>query len=428
LAKALVVAAPSSGSGKTLVTLGLLRALRNAGHHVTSAKVGPDYIDPQFHAAATGHDCINLDPWAMGAAGCATLLKHHMKSADIAIIEGVMGLFDGPDGARGSTADLAADLGLHVLLVLDCAHQAQSIAALVRGFQSYRGDIHVAGLFLNRVKSDRHASILNSALAPLGLPVIGQLRQNDSYHMPSRHLGLVQAQENQQLESFLETVATGVTRETMLDRLSDFGTEITNQGAEGVPSLPPLAQSIAIARDDAFRFAYPHLLKAWREAGASLSFFSPLADEAPDPAAGAIFLPGGYPELHAGTLAANQTFMAGLRKAGCLIYGECGGYMVLGDTLVDAAGNTHRMAGLLPVQTGFKERRLHLGYRQLNTVQNRFPKHLRGHEFHYATVLSEGEGDHLFEAKTADGTPLPAMGRRRGHVMGSFAHVICEVA
>jgi cobyrinic acid a,c-diamide synthase len=419
-----VVAAPSSGSGKTLVTLGMLRALRNAGHRVTSAKVGPDYIDPQFHAAATGRDCINLDPWAMGRDGCLALLNHHMKHADIAIIEGVMGLFDGPHGARGSTADLAADLRLPVLLVLDCAHQAQSVAALATGFRNFRSDVSVAGVFLNRVKSDRHAEILRTALAPFGMPVIGQLRHNDSYHVPSRHLGLVQAQENQELESFLETVATGVTRETNLDSLFEIGTEISNQTLTPAPHLPPLAQSIAIASDEAFRFAYAHMLEGWRHAGAELSFFSPLANEAPAATAQAVFLPGGYPELHAGRLAANRSFLDGLRKHAGLVYGECGGYMVLGDALVDADGSSHRMAGLLPLETSFKTRKLHLGYRQLTSLQHALPAHLRGHEFHYATVLHEGDGARVFEASAANGTALPPMGLQRGQVMGSFAHVI----
>jgi cobyrinic acid a,c-diamide synthase len=426
LAKALVIAAPSSGSGKTLVTLGLLRALRNAGHLVTSAKVGPDYIDPQFHAAATGRDCINLDPWAMGRDGCAALLNHHMKNADITLIEGVMGLFDGPEGARGSTADLAADLGLPVVLVLDCAHQAQSVAALVKGFQTFRNDLALAGVFLNRVKSDRHAAILQTALAHVGVPFIGQLRQNDSYHLPSRHLGLVQAQENQGLESLLETVALGVARETTLDRLFEVATEPSNQVPSCAQVLPPLGQSIAVASDEAFRFAYPHMLAGWKDAGAELKLFSPLADEAPDHRCDAVFLPGGYPELHAGKLSSNQIFLDGLRNHRGLIYGECGGYMVLGDALQDADGHCHRMAGLLPLETSFKTRKLHLGYRSLKSLQNHFPAQLRGHEFHYATVTREGDGERLFDASTANGTSLPSMGLKRGNVIGSFAHIISQ--
>jgi cobyrinic acid a,c-diamide synthase len=420
LAKTLVVAAPHSGSGKTLVTLGLLRALRNAGRQVASAKVGPDYIDPQFHAAASGQPCINLDPWAMGSSACASLLD---STADITIVEGVMGLFDGPDGARGSTADLAADLKLPVLLVLDCAHQAQSVAALVHGFSNYRKDVNIAGLFLNRVKSDRHADVLQWALHPSGIPIIGQLRQNDSFHMRSRHLGLVQALENQGLEEFLETAAEGVARETKLDNLFQIATQFTNQAVYPANLLPPLAQTIAIARDEAFSFIYPHLLQSWRNAGAEFSFFSPLNDETAG-AAEAIFLPGGYPELHAGKLAANARFLKGLRDHKGLIYGECGGYMTLGEGLTDAKGQRHAMAGLLPLETSFATRKLHLGYRQLATLGGPFPKQLRGHEFHYASIVKEAAAPRLFEAQSANGTHLPAMGLRVGSVMGSFAHII----
>ncbi len=420
MARALVVAAPQSGSGKTLVTLGLIRALRNAGCRVASAKVGPDYIDPQFHSAASGHPCINLDPWAMGTAACASLLQN---DADITIVEGVMGLFDGPEGAKGSTADLAADLNIPVLLVIDCAHQAQSIASLVYGFIHYRRDVRIMGVFLNRVKSDRHAAVLHAALLQGGIPVVGQLRQNDSFHMPSRHLGLVQAFENQGLEAFLETAAAGVARETSLDKLIAIATSITNQTAKTNTLLPPLGQSIAVARDEAFAFAYPHLLDGWRKAGADLRFFSPLNNETPAKA-DAIFLPGGYPELHAGKLAVNSTFLDGVRHFDGLIYGECGGYMTLGDGLVDAQGHRHAMAGLLPLETSFAQRKLHLGYRQLTSLGGPFPAKLRGHEFHYASIVSEGGGDRLFEAATANGTILPAMGLRRGNVMGSFAHII----
>ncbi len=189
-------------------------------------------------------------------------------------------------------------------------------------------------------------------------------------------------------------------------------------------SLPPLAQSIAIARDEAFSFLYPHLVDSWRAQGATLSFFAPLANEAPDPTAEAVFLPGGYPELHAGKLAANHTFLNGLRTHQGLVYGECGGYMVLGEGLIDAAGTRHAMAGLLPVTTSFATRKLHLGYRQLSGGP--WSKPLRGHEFHYSTIDHQGPAEPLFEARDAAGNPLPPMGQRVGRVMGSYAHVISE--
>ena len=420
----MIVAAPHSGSGKTLVTLGLIRALRNARLRVASAKVGPDYIDPQFHSAASGSPCLNLDYWAMGPDQCKHLLNELGKASDIVIIEGVMGLFDGPDGVKGSTADLATALGLPVLLVIDCSHQAQSIAALVAGFAAFSHNVNIAGVFLNRTKSPRHSQILRNALSEIAMPVIGELRHDDSLHMPSRHLGLVQAHENQQLDEFIESAARGVARETKLDNVVNLSTEFSNQLHSQFKSLPPLAQNIALARDEAFAFAYPHQLKFWREAGATLSFFSPLADEIPDPSAQAIFLPGGYPELHAGRISGNTAFLQNLRQFSGLIYGECGGYMVMGAGLVDAHGHRHEMAGLLPLETSFEKRKLHLGYRQLTCTAGPFPAKLRGHEFHYATILSEGDGERLFVAENAAGEPLPPMGLRRGLVMGSFAHII----
>lgn len=424
MARALIVAAPQSGSGKTLITLGLIRALRNSGLKVASAKIGPDYIDPQFHTAASGRPCLNLDYWAMGPALCRQLLDELSHDADIVIIEGVMGLFDGPDGAKGSTADLALALGLPIMLVIDAGHQAQSIAALAQGFANYMPDLKLQGVFLNRIRSDRHGRILQSSLLQVGIQILGQLRHNDSLHMPSRHLGLVQAMENQALETFLESAAAGVARETKLDNVVNSSTEIANQANSTLPLVPPLGQTIAIAKDEAFAFAYPHLLSGWQKAGAEILFFSPLLDESPSTKADALFLPGGYPELYAGKLAANTRTLSGIRKFQGLIYGECGGYMLLGENLVDAKGISHTMTGLLPLETSFAKPQLHLGYRELRTLCGPLPERLRGHEFHYASISREGEAERLFDATTAAGMALPAMGLRRGPVMGSFAHII----
>jgi cobyrinic acid a,c-diamide synthase len=423
LAKALVVAAPASGSGKTVITLGLLRALRNRGLRVASAKVGPDYIDPRFHEAATGRPCFNLDPWAMPPAQIRGLLADLATDADLVIVEGVMGLFDGPEGAAGSTADLAASLDLPVLLVVDGRHQAQSVAALVHGFTTYRPDVHVAGVLVNRAASDRHAAILGAAL---GEHCVGCLRHDDSLVLPSRHLGLVQAEENHDLDGFIEGAASAVARETVLDRILEIARQLADESVLHAGLGPP-GQSIAIARDRAFAFIYPHLLHHWRRLGASLSFFSPLADEAPDAAADAVFLPGGYPELHAGRLAASATFKSALRVFPGLVYGECGGFMVLGEALVDADGTAHAMAGLLPLVTSFARRQRHLGYRQLRSLGGLpWTQDLRGHEFHFSSIVTEGKADRLFEASDAQGRSLPPTGLRRGRVMGSYAHVISE--
>ena len=424
MAKAIIIAAPSSGSGKTLITLGLIRALKNKGLKVASAKIGPDYIDGPFHQAASSSPCINLDYWAMGFASCAARLEEIGFGQDLVVIEGVMGLFDGPDGAKGSTADLAEKLGLPILLVVDAARQAQSIAALVHGFTSFEPALKFAGVILNRVASDRHKSMLLRALDKIPCPVLGVMRHNDSHIMQSRHLGLVQAMENQKLESFIESVAAGVARETILDNIYESAADIANQAVTDNFSLPPLAQRTAIACDEAFAFCYPHILRDWRKAGAELTFFSPLRDETAN--GDAIFLPGGYPELHAGKLAANVKFLNSLRQHKGLIYGECGGYMVLGESLIDKNKTRHAMAGLLPVTTSFANGKLHLGYRQLLPLGNSFKTALRGHEFHYSSIESQGKTDALFHAKDAIGGDLGKIGQRVGHVMGSYAHVISE--
>ena len=424
MAKAIVVAAPSSGSGKTLITLGLLRVFRNAGVRVAAAKVGPDYIDPRFHEAASGGPCYNLDPWAMSASQIKGLVGELARGADLVIIEGVMGLFDGPRGAKGSTADLAVMLGLPVVFTVDCRHQAQSAAALVHGFFSYRKDLDLACVILNRTASERHELLLRDAL---GKNVLLALRNDDTLTWPSRHLGLVQAQENKDLENFIEAAALRVNDQPALKRILDLSRPLPESLA--VPALPPLAQTVAIARDDAFSFLYNHLADGWRQQGATLSFFSPLADEAPDAQAEAVFLPGGYPELHAGRIAGNHRFLAGLRNHRGLIYGECGGYMVLGERLIDFNGISHTMAGLLPVTTSFAQRKLHLGYRQLEPLTGGpWNGRLMAHEFHYSTLVSEGPAERLFGARDAAGNALDNMGLRRGNVMGSYAHVIAEAA
>ena len=423
MAKAFVLAAPKSGSGKTLVTLGLIRAFRDKGLKVVSAKVGPDYIDGRFHEAASGHPCINLDLWAMGEATCRARLNKLATNADLVIIEGVMGLFDGPEGQKGSTADLAEALNLPVIMVADTTGQAQSLAASMLGFRTYRTDLSVVGAILNKVASDRHERMLLDNWEWTGLPLLGLLRQSDSHIWPSRHLGLVQAQEIQKLEEFIESAASGVARETFLDKLFESATEFTNQSST-VNGLPPIGQRIAVAQDVAFAFAYPHLLDDWRAQGAEIIPFSPLANEAPDFAADAVFLPGGYPELHAAELASASNFLDGLRIHQGVIYAECGGYMVLGNALIDAKGQSHAMAGLLPLTTSFATRKLQLGYRQLTPLNGPWKQNLRGHEFHYSTIAQQGSGEPLFNVKDATGADLGTQGQRIGKVMGSYNHVI----
>ncbi len=431
----LIIAAPASGSGKTVVTLAILRALTRAGIRVHSFKVGPDYIDPAFHAAATGRPCFNLDPWAMRPATVAHLLDRLCADAELIVGEGVMGLFDGASDGTGSTADLAAMTGWPVILVVDVRGQAASAAALLRGFVSHRADVAVAGVIFNRVGGEAHADTLRRAVAPLGLPVLGCLPRIEQLTLPERHLGLVQAEERTDLPAFLEAAADVAERRLDLGRLRSLARAARARGAPETDhsgaGLPPLGQRIAVARDIAFAFAYPALLDQWRDAGAELSFFSPLADEPPWADADAIYLPGGYPELHAGRLAGNGYFMRALRTAagrGAIIFGECGGYMVLGAGLVDPDGESHAMAALLPLQTSFAQRRLHLGYRRarlaMDCALGARGAAFRGHEFHYAVIEDEGQGEPLFMCDDSRGRTLGGSGRWAGTVFGSFLHVI----
>jgi cobyrinic acid a,c-diamide synthase len=431
-APGLVIAAPASGAGKTLVTLGVLRALRRRGLAVGSFKVGPDYIDPAFHEAASGRPCLNLDSWAMRFDTLAALMGEAGRGAELLVGEGVMGLFDGAPDGSGSTADLAALFGLPVVLVVDVQGMGASLAALVEGFQKHRPEIELAGLVLNRVGSDSHARLLREACdARFSLPILGCLPRGAALELPARHLGLVQAGEHPALDRFIEAAASLIEAGLDLGRLSRLARppSVTALGP-GARPLPPLGQRIAIAMDAAFGFTYPATLAGWRRQGAEIRPFSPLADEAPDPAADAVYLPGGYPELHAAALASRGQFMAGLRAAvgrRAFVYGECGGYMVLGEALLDRAGAVHRMAGLLPVVTSFAEPRLHLGYRRI-TALARTPlgaqgAAFRGHEFHFAREV-ERHGPPLFEAGGARGRDTEAAGLAVGRVAGSFLHLI----
>ncbi len=411
----LILAAPASGSGKTTITLGILRALARKGIPVRSGKSGPDYIDPRFHEAATGQPCLNLDAWAM----TPERIKGLAWGDDLMLIEGAMGLFDGapPDG-RGATADLARHLGLPVVLVVDAASMAGSIAPLVAGFAGFAPDVRIGGVILNKVGSPRHEIMLRRALEPMGIPVLGAVMRQTGIVTPSRHLGLVQAEERTDLETFLDLAADHIAGSVDLESLTALAEPLPQ--ARRKPVVPP-AQSIAVARDRAFAFSYPHLLQDWQSAGAEVRLFSPLAND-PIPAADLIYLPGGYPELYAGQLTG---FIKRLKSASETtdIYGECGGYMVLGDGLTDADGTRHEMSGLLRLETSFAKRKLHLGYRDVHADHGPFTGHWAAHEFHYATTL-RADGEPLFTAKDAEGNVLPPMGLRQGRTYGSFAHLI----
>lgn len=432
-APALIIAAPRSGAGKTTVTLALLAALRRRGLEVRAAKVGPDYIDPAFHAAATERDSVNLDSWAMSPALLDGLMANAATESDVLIIEGVMGLFDGigrEPGRTGATADLAARFSIPVILVIDVSGQSQSAAALLRGFATHRRDVRIAGVVLNRVGSARHERLVANAIADLQIPILGVLPRDDAVALPERHLGLVQAGEHADLDARLDALADLAARHLDLDAIiALFARPIVSPDATA-SALPPPGMRIALAKDAAFTFVYPHVVQGWRKKGAELVPFSPLAGQGPDDSCDACWLPGGYPELHAGALAAATNFRTRLAAFAETrpVHGECGGFMVLGEGLVDAHGVRHAMTGLLGHTTSFADRKLHLGYRRALLLSDcalgKKSNAVRGHEFHYASVIETGNDAPLADIADGEGQALGTAGGRRGNVTGTFFHAI----
>jgi cobyrinic acid a,c-diamide synthase len=435
MAHCLVISAPASGAGKTTLTLALARAYRDRGLAVQCFKSGPDYIDPAFHAAATGRSSVNLDSWAMRRDTIEGLVARG-RDADLVLAEGSMGLFDGVASpgmsGTGASADLAEMMDWPVLLVLDPAGQAQTAAAVAAGLRGFRQNVRIAGVILNRVASPRHEDLIRRAMEVTGIAVLGALPRHAPIRLPERHLGLVQAEELGRLNELIGEAARLVAQCVDLDallRLSECAW--APPAVSSAPRVTPPGQRIALARDAAFSFIYPHVLEDWRAAGAEIMPFSPLADEGPHEHADVCWLPGGYPELHAGPIAANQRFRRALNAfAGTRpVHGECGGYMVLGTGLIDKDGTRHAMMGLLGLETSFATRRMHLGYR-LAELAAGMPGHgpgarLRGHEFHYATILSQPDAP-LAAVCDANGAEVTESGSRRGHVTGTFFHLIAE--
>ncbi|MEL7047383.1 MAG: cobyrinate a,c-diamide synthase [Pseudomonadota bacterium] len=440
--RGLVIAAPSSNSGKTTITLGLCRALKKSGIVVQPYKCGPDYIDPAHHSVAAGRTSYNLDNWAMSPELLTDLVARG-HDADVCLAEGVMGLFDGSgsDGrsGTGSTADLAAFFGWPVVLVVDVSGQTETAAAVALGCARYRDDVTIAGVILNQVAGERHERLVRTGFERVGLPVLGSIPRGADLKLPERHLGLVQAVELAASEGdrdYIDAIADTITQHVDLDALMRLaGDGGGRQGAEETStSLPfgmvPPGQRIAIAKDDAFSFMYPHIISMWRAMGAQVSFFSPLADERPASDADAVWLPGGYPELFAGRLAAASHFQTGLRDMAARslpIHGECGGYMVLGRALEDGDGTVHHMVGLLDLETSYQKRRLHLGYRiaklTVDSALGARGQTIIGHEFHYASTVTS-DGDALVDCKNARGDAVTEAGSVRGSVSGTFFHAI----
>ncbi len=431
----LMIAAPASGTGKTTVMLGLLRALTEDGRVVQPFKSGPDYIDPAFHRAACGRSSFNLDSWAMRGR-LLDRIAAQADGADLVLAEGSMGLYDGvatPGAAgNGASADIARRMGWPVVLVIDVSGQAQSAAATATGFVRYGDGLPFAGVILNRVASPRHERLIRRGMAAAGITVLGALPRRGDLTLPERHLGLVQAAEHPDLDRAIADYAAFLRAHADLAAIRAAAAMRPVAAGDAVLPRPP-AQRIALAQDAAFSFTYPHLLAGWREAGAQIMPFSPLADEAPAREADLVWLPGGYPELHAGTLAAASRFRAALRRhAGTRpVHGECGGYMAIGAGLVDKTGTRHEMAGLLGLVTSYETRRMHLGYRRA-TLRAPMAGYapgaaLRGHEFHYSTIIDQPDAP-LADVTDADGVAVAETGSRRGAITGTFFHLIAPEA
>ena len=434
-AHALIIGAPRSGSGKTSVTIGLLRALARRGLRVRGAKSGPDYIDPGFHAAATGRPGTNLDSWAMPPALLNHLASEAARDADIVVLESAMGLFDGiPAGAgrTGCAGDLARLYRIPVLLVLDVSGQSQTAAAVAKGFATYDPDVRIAGVVLNRLGSERHRRLAGEAIEALGLPVVGGILRDPTLSLPERHLGLVQAEEHGDLAAHLDRLADMAEASLDIDAILSLAAPLQPAQGDAGAALNPPAQRIALAQDAAFTFLYPHVAAHWRAQGAELLPFSPLADEAPPADCDMCWLPGGYPELHAGRLAANRGFLEGMRAFAARkpVHGECGGFMVLGEAIEDADDVTHPMLGLLGHATSFARRKMNLGYRQATLAAacplGKAGAAVRGHEFHYARIVSAGTDEPLGTLADGLGNPLGTFGGRRGLVSGTFFHAIAR--
>ena len=430
----LVISAPASSAGKTTLFLGLVKALSRRGIRVQAYKNGPDYIDPAFHTAASGRPSFNLDSWAMSSEWLDQILSKG-DDAEVGLVEGSMGLFDGVantgESGTGATAEMALRTGWPVVLVIDASGQAQTAGAIGLGLASYNPELKVAGVVLNRVASPRHADLARRGVEAAGLKVLGVLPRGLNIELPERHLGLVQACEHETLDAQLSTLADQIEMHVQTDVLLDVARAAgPYPGHEGDKRalLKPPGNHIALAQDEAFSFVYPHILEAWRNQGASITAFSPLSNQAPSPHADVCWLPGGYPELHAGKLTEARVFIDGLRSFAKTkpVHGECGGYMVLGQTLETKNGDVYPMAGLLGLQTSFAKRRMHLGYRRAKLevpwMGLTRGTELRGHEFHYASILSEPD-EPLASVFDANQKTVAETGSIRGLVSGTFFHL-----
>ena len=397
----IVIAGVSSGAGKTTVTLGVMAALRRRGLSVQGFKVGPDFIDPSYHSAVTGRLARNLDSWMMEHAVVREVFERGGEGADISVIEGVMGMYDGkePLSNTGSTAEVSLLLHAPVILVVNVSSMARSAAAVVLGFQQLDPAVHVAGVIVNRVGSVGHYELVKAAIEQVcAIPVVGYLARHDDLQIPERHLGLIPALERGELTPLFDALAAAVEETVELDRILQLAQASSRWEASapqlfvGAPQAPTV--TIAVARDSAFNFYYPENLELLSWYGAAIRYFKPLMGERiPDDADG-LYIGGGFPEEFAAELSAQTQVLANVReriRTGLPTFAECGGFMFLAESIVDRCGASHPMAGVIPAAIRMQTRLAALGYREVRALASSpllaRGELIKGHEFHYSTVM-----------------------------------------
>lgn len=432
MTKSLLISGTHSGCGKTSLTLGLLAALARRGFRCAPFKTGPDFIDPGLHALACGRTSHNLDSWMLSEAANRAIYERYAENSDLAVVEGAMGLFDGASATneKGSAAHMAKMLGIPVLLVLDASGMARSAAALASGFARFDPELTLAGVVCNRTGGPGHREMLREAIEDAGISVLGCLPKAPELAMPSRHLGLVTAQDLETRPDWIERLADWVEAGVDVDRL------LAGEEPSPVPPSSPKTTAarpqvrLGVARDRAFCFAYAENLRLLEAAGAELVFFSPLADQGLPPDLDGLYLPGGYPELHAGTLAANAAMLQDIRNfcaSGRPVYAECGGFMALMHSVKDASGRVWPMAGVFPCRATMGQRFAALGYREArftaDTPLGPAGTTARGHEFHYSSLEAAPDAPAVYALSGRKGIIETPEGFLSGNTLASYVHL-----
>ncbi len=421
-----LIAAPSSNSGKTTITLGLLRLLKNQGHKVQPFKCGPDYIDTKHHARAADQVSINLDTYMMSESHVKELYSQYSKEADISIIEGVMGLFDGANRMQGSSAEIAILLDVPVILVVNAKAMAYSVAPLLFGLKNFNPNIKIAGVIFNFVNTESHYSFLKDACDDVGIEALGYVPSNAGISIPSRHLGLAISSDND-YEAVIENTAKCLDKFIDINRLlllckSDENNYRSKAFIDEIKlevKFDNKNYKIAVARDDAFNFTYFENIKALENLG-EVIYFSPLCDNVM-PEADLLYLAGGYPELHLEELTANTSMRKSILDFcanGGKVIAECGGMMYLGNQIINADGIGYPMAGFLPIETSMEKAKLSLGYREVQFDG----KIIKGHEFHYSTAVENENLPTIGNVFNAKGIEVETPIYKLRNVMASYIH------